>query len=102
MNRWPWESGKLCNAAGPAVLAALDTLVEPMGKTLTAKLKSDAVKQEIDRNEDLLRSCLRGVAAVEKLEGAADNAAFAKFLEKTAWKRVRSSVTFTSLRSDSL
>ena len=70
-------------AAGSATLAALDTLVEPMGKTLTAKLKSDAVKQEIDRNEDLLRSCLRAVAAVEKLEGAAENAAFAKFLEKT-------------------
>jgi cullin-associated NEDD8-dissociated protein 1 len=35
---------------------------------LTAKLKSDAVKQEIDRNEDLLRSCLRAVVALEKLE----------------------------------
>ena len=57
--------------------------MEPMGKTLTARLKSDAVKQEIDRNEDLVRSCLRAVVAVERLEGAADNAAFAKFMEKT-------------------
>jgi hypothetical protein len=29
------------------VLAQLDKLVEPLEKTLTAKLKSDAVKQEV-------------------------------------------------------
>ena len=39
------------------------------------------MKQEIDRNEDLLRSCLRAVAAVDKLEGAAENEAWAKFME---------------------
>ena len=39
------------------------------------------MKQEIDRNEVLLRSCLRAVLAMEKLEGAGDNEAFAKFLE---------------------
>jgi hypothetical protein len=32
---------------GPAVLSQLDKLVEPLEKTLTAKLKSDAVKQEV-------------------------------------------------------
>lgn len=31
----------------PVVLAQLDKLVEPLEKTLTAKLKSDAVKQEV-------------------------------------------------------
>jgi hypothetical protein len=29
------------------VLAQLDKLVEPLEKTLTAKIKSDAVKQEV-------------------------------------------------------
>lgn len=39
----------LCVAAGggAAVLSQLDKLVEPLEKTLTAKLKSDAVKQEV-------------------------------------------------------
>jgi hypothetical protein len=39
----------MCLAAGggPAVLSQLDKLVEPLEKTLTAKLKSDAVKQEV-------------------------------------------------------
>jgi cullin-associated NEDD8-dissociated protein 1 len=32
--------------------------------TLLSKLKSDAVKQEIDRADDLARSCLRAVASV--------------------------------------
>ena len=36
--------------------AEADGLVDALEKTLTAKLKGDAVKQEIDRNEDLLRS----------------------------------------------
>jgi len=37
-----------CTPGGaPVVLAQLDKLVEPLEKTLTAKLKSDAVKQEV-------------------------------------------------------
>ena len=37
--------------ASAVLLQRLKELVDPMGKTLTAKLKGDAVKQEIDRNE---------------------------------------------------
>jgi cullin-associated NEDD8-dissociated protein 1 len=38
---------------GPAVLSQLDKLVDPLEKTLTAKLKSDAVKQEVSRSVEL-------------------------------------------------
>lgn len=40
---------KLCASSGgaAAVLSQLDKLVEPLEKTLTTKLKSDAVKQEV-------------------------------------------------------
>jgi cullin-associated NEDD8-dissociated protein 1 len=66
------------------LLPRLKELVDPMGKTLTAKLKSDAVKQEIDRNEDLVRSCLRAVDACEAhLAGASNDPAFAEFIAKT-------------------
>ena len=59
-------------AGAAAVLDAVEALLAPMRKTLTAKLKSDAVKQEIDRNEDLVRSCLRAAAALATtVEGAA-------------------------------
>ncbi len=39
--------GKLAATAPAYVIAVLDRLVPPLQKTLTAKLKSDAVKQEV-------------------------------------------------------
>lgn len=70
--------------ASTVLLQRLKELVDPMGKTLTAKLKGDAVKQEIDRNEDLVRSCLRAVDACEAhLAGASNDPAFAEFIAKT-------------------
>jgi cullin-associated NEDD8-dissociated protein 1 len=70
--------------AHAVLLGRLKELVDPMAKTLTQKLKSDAVKQEIDRNEDLIRSCLRAVHACEVyLTGAANNPAFVEFIAKT-------------------
>ena len=70
--------------AHAVLLGRLKELVDPMAKTLTQKLKSDAVKQEIDRNEDLVRSCLRAVRACEVyLTGAANDPAFVEFIAKT-------------------
>ncbi len=39
--------GKLAGRAPAYVVAVLDRLVPPLQKTLTAKLKADAVKQEV-------------------------------------------------------
>ena len=38
---------KLAAKAGGHVVAALDTICRPLEKTLTSKLKQDAVKQEV-------------------------------------------------------
>jgi cullin-associated NEDD8-dissociated protein 1 len=64
-----------------AVSSSLDRLVDPLTATLTAKMKSDAVKQEVDRNEDMLRSCLRAISALSTLPGAAGVQAFKQFME---------------------
>lgn len=61
---------KLAAVAPGPLQAALPRLADPLEKTLTAKLKSDAVKQEVDRNEDMLRSCLRAVDAISRLPDA--------------------------------
>jgi cullin-associated NEDD8-dissociated protein 1 len=45
----------------------LDSLVEPIEKTISHKPKGDAVKQEIDRNEDMIRSALRAIAALSRI-----------------------------------
>lgn len=65
------------------VVSSLDRFVEPLTQTLNAKVKADAVKQEVDRNEDMLRSCLRAVEVLSHLHGASNVPAFMQFMEQT-------------------
>lgn len=60
---------KLADKCPAAVLAVLDSLVEPLGKTINHKPKLDAVKQEVDRNEDMIRSALRAIASLSRISG---------------------------------
>ena len=73
----------LAGLAPGAVSASLDRLVEPLTATLTARVKSDAVKQEVDRNEDMLRSCLRAIDTLARLPGATGVVAYKQFMEGT-------------------
>ena len=66
-----------------AIREVLPDLCVAFRGTLTAKLKSDAVKQEMDRADDLARSCLRAVAATHArlfTSGAETDPAFRAFL----------------------
>lgn len=63
------------------MLSVLDQVVEPFTKTLTARVKSDAVRQEVDRNEDMLRSCLRAVDALDRIDGSHGIIGFKTFLQ---------------------
>lgn len=47
--------------------AVLDSLVDPLQKTINFRPKQDAVKQEVDRNEDMIRSALRAIAALNRI-----------------------------------
>ncbi|KAK7263770.1 hypothetical protein RJT34_31367 [Clitoria ternatea] len=60
---------KLADKCPSAVLAVLDSLVDPLQKTINFKPKQDAVKQEVDRNEDLIRSALRAIASLNRISG---------------------------------
>ncbi|MEW5303601.1 MAG: hypothetical protein WDW36_006278 [Sanguina aurantia] len=73
---------KMAGVDPGATLAAMDSLVEPLQTTLTAKLKSDSVKQEIDRHEDMLRSCLRAVDALSHVPGVDAAVAFQSFMSR--------------------
>ena len=66
-----------------AVLANLDAFCEPLVKTFTARVKSDAVQQEIDRNNDLLRSALRLVYSINEHAGSASVASWKTFNEES-------------------
>eukprot|EP00252_Welwitschia_mirabilis_P011775 TRINITY_DN2619_c0_g1_i2.p1 TRINITY_DN2619_c0_g1~~TRINITY_DN2619_c0_g1_i2.p1 ORF type:complete len:818 (-),score=176.90 TRINITY_DN2619_c0_g1_i2:413-2866(-) len=67
---------KLSDKCASAVLAVLDSLVEPLEKTITHKPKADAVKQEVDRNEDMIRSALRAIVSLNRISGCEYSAKF--------------------------
>ncbi|XP_027159787.1 cullin-associated NEDD8-dissociated protein 1 [Coffea eugenioides] len=60
---------KLADKCPSAVLAVLDSLVDPLQKTVSFRPKQDAVKQEVDRNEDMVRSALRAIASLNRISG---------------------------------
>ncbi|RDX84693.1 Cullin-associated NEDD8-dissociated protein 1 [Mucuna pruriens] len=60
---------KLADKCPSAVLAVLDSLIDPLQKTINFKPKQDAVKQEVDRNEDMIRSALRAIASLNRISG---------------------------------
>ena len=60
---------KLAEKCPSAVLAVLDSLVDPLRKTINFKPKQDTIKQEVDRNEDMIRSALRAIASLNRISG---------------------------------
>ncbi|KAL0384662.1 UNVERIFIED_CONTAM: Cullin-associated NEDD8-dissociated protein 1, partial [Sesamum radiatum] len=58
---------KLADKCPSSVLAVLDSLVDPLQKTINFRPKQDAVKQEVDRNEDMIRSALRAIASLNRI-----------------------------------
>ncbi|KAM3254061.1 hypothetical protein ACQJBY_047904 [Aegilops geniculata] len=63
-------------------VSVLDSLVEPLEKTIVHRPKGDAVKQEIDRNEDMIRSALRAIAALSRISGSDYSMKFKNLMNK--------------------
>ncbi|KAL5714673.1 Cullin-associated NEDD8-dissociated protein 1 [Ranunculus cassubicifolius] len=73
---------KLADKCPAAVLAVLDSLVEPLQKTINHKPKQDAVKQEVDRNEDMIRSALRAIASLNRISGGDCSLKFKRLMDE--------------------
>ncbi|XP_031271627.1 cullin-associated NEDD8-dissociated protein 1-like [Pistacia vera] len=73
---------KLADKCPSAVLAVLDSLVEPPQKTVNFKPKQDAVKQEVDHNEDMIRSALRAIASLNRISGGDCNLKFKSLMSE--------------------
>jgi len=70
----------LANKEPSLVLGILDKVTKPMTKTLSKRVKADGVKQEIDKNDDMLRSCMRACLALDKIDGSDNVASFKSFI----------------------
>jgi len=74
---------RLSVLAGPALLEGLDQLVEPLRSTIATKAKEGAVKQEVERNDELIRSALRAIVAITKIPNVESNHKYEEFLRTT-------------------
>ncbi|KAK2661463.1 hypothetical protein Ddye_000037 [Dipteronia dyeriana] len=86
---------KLADKCQSAVLAVLDSLVDPLQKTINFKPKQDAVKQEVDRNEDMIRSALRAIASLNRISGGDCSLKFKNLMNEisknsTLWEKYHS------------
>lgn len=71
----------------PQLLQQTCQLYEPpscvfLPLSFQVKLKSDAVKQEVDRNDDMLRSCLRAIDALTQIPSVESCTPFMTFMNK--------------------
>lgn len=57
-------------------------MVEPVQTTLNFKPKPTAVKQELEKNQELVRSALRAIAFLSKLSDPSLTPKFAQFLQE--------------------
>ena len=58
---------RMCKQFPEQMVPHVDAITVPVEKTLNIRLKADAVKQEVDRHEDMLRTTLKLVDAFTKL-----------------------------------
>lgn len=72
---------RLAQAAGPALLTSLDSLVEPFKKTITAKPKESAVQSDVEKNDELIRSALRAIAAIALIPEVDSALKFSEFIK---------------------
>jgi len=74
---------RLSALVGAALLEVLDQLIEPLRQTIITKPKEGAVKQEIERNEEMMRGALRCVVALARIPNAEVNPRFEEFMRTT-------------------
>ncbi len=61
----------------------LSALVDALKVTVTTKLNEGAVKQQVERNEEMIRSALRAIAAIAKIPNVESATKFDEFLKLT-------------------
>jgi len=90
---------RLSVLAGPVLLEGLDQLVEPLRATIATKAKEGAVKQEVERNDELVRSALRAIVAITRIPNVESNHKFDEFLRQTV-KTGELADKFTAIKAE--
>ena len=62
------------------LVAGVERLIEPLKQTCNTKVKSNSVKQEYEKQDELKRSALRAVMALQRVPGSDRNQQLNDFL----------------------
>lgn len=62
------------------MLVGIERLIEPLKQTCNAKVKSNSVKQEFEKQDELKRSALRAVIALQRVPDADKNQQLSDFI----------------------
>ena len=81
----------MCSRQPSYIVTALDSFVEPLEKTMNKK-PGDKTGTELDRLHDWIKSALRAMVAMSKLEGCMNSSKFSDFCE-----RIKTNSKFTAL-----
>jgi len=74
---------RLAKIAGSALSGGLEQLVEPLKTCVTATAKEQAVAQQVERNNELIRSALRAIYAINQIPDVETQPKFAEFMKGT-------------------
>ncbi|CAM9970460.1 unnamed protein product [Ascophyllum nodosum] len=73
---------KLSEYSPGGVLGSLDAVIEPLEKTCTKQVKAGQVGTEVDRANDLIRSALRCVVAISRIDDVEVSRKFTEFMDR--------------------
>jgi len=73
---------RLAGVAPTAISQKLDDTVGPFRETINFKVKTTAVKQEIEKNQELVRSAMRAISILSKLSEPATTPKFDTFIKE--------------------
>jgi len=61
----------------------VDVLVEPLKTCVTSKAKDESVTQQVEHNNELIRSCLRAIYAITQIPDHESSQKFQEFMKTT-------------------
>jgi len=74
---------RLSKKAPVSLVSNLEILVEPLRVCVTSVAKDPQVPQQVERNNELIRSCLRSIVAINKIPDIEAAPKFQDFLKTT-------------------
>eukprot|EP01133_Synstelium_polycarpum_P020468 gene20468-24560_t len=91
---------RLASVNGQGLLEGLNGLVEPLKLTLLAKVMDAAVKQQVERNDECIRSALRATAAIHRIPSSESIVKFEDFIRTTVRSNAALNAQFKTIMEE--